>query len=158
MRVDEVARVRRGDRGRHGDADRAADLLARVDQPEATPASAGWTPVSAPIDIGTNANASPMPLIRNAGKRSPEVVPVDRQPRVEDRAPTAASASPSGSTRRTPSRVDERLRDAREDDDRERQGDVGDARLDRRVVQHLLHVQRQQEELREHRAADQEAA
>ena len=34
------------------------------------PASAERTPVSAPIDIGTNASARPRPLIRNAGKRS----------------------------------------------------------------------------------------
>ena len=38
--------------------------------PDATPASAGRTPVSAPIDIGTNASARPRPLIRKAGKRS----------------------------------------------------------------------------------------
>jgi len=39
-------------------------------RPDATPASEGWTPVSAPIDIATNASASPMPLRRNAGNRS----------------------------------------------------------------------------------------
>ena len=52
-----------------------------------------------------------------------------------------------------PSARDERLRDRGEGDDRDRQGDVGDAGLERRVVQHLLHVQRQQEELREEGAA-----
>ena len=39
-------------------------------RPDAMPASAWRTPVSAPIDIGTNASASPMPLIRKAGNRS----------------------------------------------------------------------------------------
>ena len=39
-------------------------------KPDAIPASAGRTPVSAPIDIGTKASASPTPLIRKAGKRS----------------------------------------------------------------------------------------
>ena len=38
--------------------------------PDATPASLWLTPVSAPIDIGTKASASPMPLSRNAGNRS----------------------------------------------------------------------------------------
>ena len=50
-----------------------------------------------------------------------------------------------------------RLRDGGERDDRERQGDVGDAGLDRRVVEHLLHVEREQEELREDRSAHQQA-
>ena len=43
--------------------------------PEATPASAWRTPASAPIVIGTNANAMPRPLRMNAGKRSQKYRP-----------------------------------------------------------------------------------
>ena len=39
-------------------------------RPEAMPASAGRTPASAPIVIGMNASAIPIPLSRNAGNRS----------------------------------------------------------------------------------------
>ena len=41
----------------------------------------------------------------------------------------------------------ESLRDRRKGDGRHRQPDVGDPGLERRVVQDLLHVQRQQKEL-----------
>ena len=36
---------------------------------------------SAPIDIGTNASASPSPLMMNGREQVAEVVPVHRQPR-----------------------------------------------------------------------------
>ena len=48
------------------------------------------------------------------------------------------------------------LGERREADDRQRQGDVRDAGLERGVVQHLLHVEGEQEELREHRCAHQQ--
>ena len=38
--------------------------------PEATPASAGWTPVRLAIVTGTNENASPIPLRIRPGKTS----------------------------------------------------------------------------------------
>ena len=38
--------------------------------PEAIPASAGRTPVSAPIDIGMKTMASPSPLMMKPGNRS----------------------------------------------------------------------------------------
>ena len=52
----------------------------------------------------------------------------------------------------------ESLGDGREHDDRQRQRDVGDTGLERRIVQDLLHVQRQQEELREQRGREQQPA
>ena len=40
-------------------------------RPEASPASAGFTPASAAIEIGTNENPMPTPMIRKPGSRSP---------------------------------------------------------------------------------------
>jgi hypothetical protein len=40
-----------------------------LSRPDATPASSPLSPVSAPIDTGTNANASPRPPSRKAGRR-----------------------------------------------------------------------------------------
>jgi hypothetical protein len=70
MGVDVAGGERRRDRGGECHADRAADLLVVLIRPDATPASAWRTPVRPPIDIGTNASASPRPLIMNAGNRS----------------------------------------------------------------------------------------
>ena len=39
-------------------------------RPEANPASAGWMPASAAIEIGTNENPMPTPMIRKPGSRS----------------------------------------------------------------------------------------
>ena len=50
---------------------------------------------------------------------------------------------------------DESLRDGGEADDRERERDVGDSGLQGGVVQHLLHVEGEQEELREDRRPQQ---
>ena len=50
----------------------------------------------------------------------------------------------------------QRLRDRRERDDRDGQANVCDPRLDRGVMEHLLHVERQQEELGEHRRREQQ--
>ena len=83
-----------------GHADRAADLLGRVDQPGGDPASAWRTPVSPPIDIGTNASASPRPLMMNAREQVAEVVAVHREPREPARArpsrARARRAAPAG--------------------------------------------------------------
>ena len=51
---------------------------------------------------------------------------------------------------------DEPLRDRRDEHDRQRQRDVGETRLERRVVQDLLHVEGEQEELREERSGDEQ--
>ena len=53
-----------------GKPDRTADLARGVDQTRGDPASAGATPVSPAIVIGTNVNAMPIPVSRNAGNRS----------------------------------------------------------------------------------------
>ena len=39
--------------------------------PDASPASAGCTPASAAIEIGTNEKPMPTPMIRKPGNRSP---------------------------------------------------------------------------------------
>ena len=83
-----------------------------------------------------------------AGEEIADVVAVHRQPRKQhDRAGRDQKA---GREQRCGSRgAHERLRDVREDDDGERKVGVGGPGLHRRVPQDLLHVQRQQEELRE---------
>ena len=43
--------------------------------PDASPASACLTPASAAIEIGTNENASPTPMSRKPGSRSPRYEP-----------------------------------------------------------------------------------
>ena len=86
-----------------------------------------------------------------------EVVPVDRQPR-EQHQRDRRQREPGRKHVPDAEPRDEPLRDGGERDDRQGQADIGDTGLQRRVVQHLLHVQGQQEELREDRAAHQEAA
>ena len=43
--------------------------------PDARPASSGFVPASAAIEIGTNANDIPTPMIRKPGSRSREYEP-----------------------------------------------------------------------------------
>src|SRR5207248_2946691 len=46
-----------------------------LNRPDARPASAGPTPASAAIEIGTNEKPSPTPTSRNPGRRSPRYDP-----------------------------------------------------------------------------------
>ncbi len=68
------------------------------------------------------------------------------------------STSPIVNTGRTPIRVDERLRDAGDGDDGSRGREERQSGLECGVVQHLLHVERQQEEVREDDGAEEDAA
>ena len=75
MRVHVARAERRRDRRGRSDAIAPPICWLVLIRPDATPASDCCTPVSAPIDIGTNASASPMPLSRNAGNRSQKYCP-----------------------------------------------------------------------------------
>ena len=156
MDVEVAARVGRRDRRGGGDADRAADLLRRVDQPR------GHAGVVVP-HTGQRADRHrdegerhPDPTEQEGREDVPEVVSVHRklgvehEPRRGEQQPERKHALDSDPER-------ERLRDVREHDHGKCQRHVCDTGLHRRVVQHLLHVERQQEELREHRAAEKEA-
>ena len=124
--------------------------------PEATPASAWLTPVSAPIVIGTNASASPMPPREERREEIPEVVPSHRQPRVEEER--GADKQQAGRQHDAdPKRVASACATFAKAMSVSVGGDVGDSGLERRVAEHLLHVQREQEELREQRAAHEQA-
>jgi hypothetical protein len=47
-----------------------------LNRPDASPASAGWTPASAAIEIGTNEKPRPTPTSRKPGSRSLRYVPL----------------------------------------------------------------------------------
>ena len=64
-----VTRVGGGDRRGDGDPDCSPDLLVRVQQPGGDAGVVCRTPVSPPIEIGTNAKARPIPLRMKAGNR-----------------------------------------------------------------------------------------
>ena len=82
---------------------------------------------------------------------------VDRQPR-EEHERDRRQRQPDGQHAPHPDPGHERLREGGEGDDREGQADVGQAGLERGVVEHFLHVQGEEEELREDRTAHQETA
>jgi hypothetical protein len=56
----------------HGDPDRGPDLLARAEEPEATPASPPCAPLVTTEASGTKASPRPRPHTTRAGSRAPE--------------------------------------------------------------------------------------
>ena len=95
----------------------------------------------------------PAPPSTKAGK-SPRSSCPSTGSRVSHATETAEASSPAVSVAPHADAADDHLRDVRGDDDREREADERDAALDRRVVQDVLQVQRQQEELGERDRAD----
>ena len=77
------------------------DVLIR---PEASPASDGWTPASAAIEIGTNEKPIPSATSRKPGSRSPRYVPCT-ETCVKYTSPPVRATIPITSTGLTPSRV-----------------------------------------------------
>jgi len=152
MHVDVVSRERGRDRGRRSDADRPADLLRRVDQPGGD-AGIRLADAGEATDRDRNERQrKPDSAEQERGEEIAEVMPMHGQPREEDEG-YRREEKPSGQDAADPDPRHQHLRNGREADDRKRQCDVRDAGLERRVVQHLLHVQREQEELRENRRA-----
>ena len=145
----------RGDRGGDGQAQSAAHLLARVDQPGRQAGLVG-----------------PHPGDRGDRGRDEREAQADRreQRREQDVADVGSArrdlGEPEGARCHEqqardqhglePDPRDELGRHPGAHDDRERQRDVGQARLERLVAQHLLHVQRDEEEHREQRDPDQQ--
>ena len=73
--------------------------------PEARPASSCFVPATAAIVTGTNANGSPMPMMRKPGKRSGQVRAVDGETCVKYSRPTVIIDIPNTSADFTPIRV-----------------------------------------------------
>ena len=124
--------------------------------PEAIPASAWLTPASAAIEIGTKQSAIPSATIRKPGQQVGRVRPVDRDLREQQQA-DREDRHPARDQRPDSDLVHEHRGDVRPDDRRAGDREVRDARLHRRVPEHLLHVQRQHQEHREQRRAEDEA-
>ena len=116
------------------------------------PASSCLTPTRAAIDTGTNENPRPTPVRMNPGVRSTRYEP-PTEIWLKYSSPSAVSAIPVASTVRTPILVTSACDAPAETMITARHQQVADAGLDRRVAQHLLHVEREQEEHRENRRA-----
>ena len=103
-----------------------------------------------------NENAMPTPTSRYPGSRFAAKLPCTGIC-VYQSMPAVISASPVTSTGSHADPRHERLRRAGDGDHGSRREEKRQPGLQRRVVQHLLHVQRQQEEVREDDRAEQEA-
>ena len=75
-----------------------------LNRPEARPASAGWTPARAAIEIGTNEKPIPSPISRKPGSRSPRYEP-STETCVKYRRPAVRLTMPTSSTGLTPTRL-----------------------------------------------------
>src|SRR5215218_8180669 len=144
-----------GDRGEDGEAEGAADLLRGVDQ-------AAGEALLAVLDAGDGGDRH-----RHEGEaeadggeqRGAEDVgeegAVDRD-LAEPEQPRRDQDHAGGEDRLEPDLGHQARGDPGREDDRDRQRQVGEAGLDRAVAEHLLHVERDEEEHREERGADQD--
>ncbi len=123
--------------------------------PLARPDSCSRTPETAAIVVVTKANPRPAAASSDGPRMS-----VRKPPPTE----TCENQTSAGGDHRHPGREHRLEADPRDelggdpggDDDPEREGQVGEAGVDRAVAEHLLHVERDEEEHREQRRADQE--
>ena len=145
------ARERREDR----DAECAADLLRRVEQARGQAGILRSTFVVAISVIGTNTNPSPKPITIRPGRTSGRYEPVAGASD-SSTSPTAATSVPASVTAAHPEAGDQALREPRRRDHATGQRQEAEAGLDRRHVQHVLQVERREEEHREHAAGDDE--
>ena len=138
------------DRRQDRQPERAADLLARVDQArlQARP-RAEVAPASAAIETGTKEKPSPMPMRMKPTKQVCEVGAVDGDLGEVDE-PGREHDHPGGEHRLHADPRHQRLGHAGGDDRGQRDREVADAGLDRREAEHLLHVEGEQEEHPEH--------
>ena len=136
-----------GERGEDRQTERGAELLAGVQEPGG---EAGLVLVDAGVRRRRGAREDAAQADRGdheAGQDVRDVRAVDRDPR----EPVEAAGRDQGADEddRLGADAGEQLRgDAGRDDEAAGQRQVGDARLDRRVVQHGLHVEREEEEHR----------
>ena len=126
-----------------------------LSSPDASPARRSSTPASAAIEIGMNANAVPAPATRHRPGEVRQEVAVDRHLGGPDHPRADQRHADRQHGLRADAR-DQQLRDAGERDRRQRGGQPRDSGLQRAVVQHLLHVQRPDEDEREEAAAEQQ--
>jgi hypothetical protein len=112
------------------------------------PASCGFVPASAAIVIGTNANGMATPSTRKPGRRSTQYEPPTGTS-VKSRRPIVSRLIPTISVGLMPTNpVHGRGPEIRPHDGGARDGDVAEAGLD-----HVLRVQREHQEHREQRRA-----
>ena len=149
-----VARRCRRNRAHRGQTDGPADLPARVDQ-------TGSDARVRALDTGQTGDRHRHERARQAdaadderGKHVAEVAAVGRKPG-EQRQRRGRHDEPARQHRADAEPRHEHLCHVRHDDDGERDRREGDARLDGRIAENVLQVQRQQEELREPDGRDQ---
>ena len=151
-----MRRVRHRDARRDRDADRAADLLCRVEQSRGSPASRGPTPASAAIETGMNANASPKPnmtIARRAGRAHSDPSTGICAYQI---SATVLSTMPVTMTGFGPNLVESHWASPATTHHRPRRREERDPGLQRRVAEDVLHVERQEEEVGEDRGAEQQ--
>src|SRR6266511_802923 len=153
---EQVLRPRRRDRGEHGEPDGAADLLARVDEPGREPRVLAGDAGQSGDRHGDEREPEPDADQQETGQEVAEVGAVRRDLR-EVREAAAEEAHPDGEDRLHAHPRDERLGDPRGDDGGQCDGQVADAGLQGREAEHLLHVEREQEEHSEHHRPQAEA-
>ena len=124
--------------------------------PDARPGLEARTPASAAIEIGTNGKPMPTAITRKPGSRSLDVRAADRDLReVRD---AGGEERHAGDEHGLDADAGHQLGRHRRPDDRgagHRQ--VRDARPQRRVAEHLLHVERQHQEHREQHGPERQA-
>ena len=122
-----------GERHQRRDAERAADLLAGVDQAGGHACVAILDARSAAIVTGTNENPRPTPASTKPGDEVDQVRAVGRDQREPGRARSASGAADHQHGAHADARH-ERLRGGGADDDRDRHGQVAEAGAQRRVA------------------------
>ena len=142
--------------GEDREAERAADLLRRVDQPgrEARLLRGRRRSPRRSSSARTRSRGRPPPAATGTGRRRRTSPPTETC--ANQTSPTAVSTRPVISTGLKPTLVTRAGRDAGRDDDADRQRQVREPGLERVVAEHLLHVQRDEEEHREQRHRDQQ--
>ena len=123
--------------------------------PEARPASSGFVPASAAIVSETNASGSPKPITRKPGNRFFQYDP-STETCVKQDEPQGHHRHADDERRLHSDPGHGRGGDVRPDDRRARDGEIADTGLQRREVEDLLHVERQHQEHREQRRAQDE--
>ena len=131
------------------------DVLSR---PEASPASRSATPASPAIEIGMNANAVPAPATKNGPARSAPEPTVHGQPGSPTAIPARDQRHAGRHDRRgTDPRVTSHCVEPGERHRGQRRGQPRESGLQRRIAEHLLHVERPDEDERIEAGAEQEA-